>query len=275
MLNIIKSKLNNTYKKEALNNAPLTAYIKDVIPAVRNWNNSIYVYNKNAISLIPIKSRYVIKLIKAYFNLYHLYIESLLRKERLRRRYRKISTNKIFVSDGEFKHSNDKVNITLYVYNKQKLNYLLKLKKRFIWFFKKPKFTKKLKLIHVIGLNLLTRQTLKSITLNNVIPGLNYNPTLIDKYYYNRFMKKCFNRLRFYMYYKQMLYINKAKFENSYLYALITLIRKIFNKNVEFNIINLKYFYFNSKIFTQPLELKLKKRIRLGNLNPFVYLMYY
>jgi hypothetical protein len=36
MLNIIKSKLNNTYKKEALNNAPLTAYIKDVIPAVRN-----------------------------------------------------------------------------------------------------------------------------------------------------------------------------------------------------------------------------------------------
>lgn len=260
MLNIIKSKLNNTYKKEALNNAPLTAYIKDVIPAVRNWNNSIYVYNKNAISLIPIKSRYVMKLIKAYFNLYHLYIESLLRKERLRRRYRKISTNKIFVSDGEFKHSNDKVNITLYVYNKQKLNYLLKLKKRFIWFFKKPKFTKKLKLIHIIGLNLLTRQTLKTTTLNNVIPGLNYNPTLIDKYYYNRFMKKCFNRLRFYMYYKQMLYINKAKFENSYLYALITLIKKIFNKNVEFNIINLKYFYFNSKIFTQPLELKLKKK---------------
>lgn len=187
MLNIIKSKLNNTYKKEALNNAPLTAYIKDVIPAVRNWNNSIYVYNKNAISLIPIKSRYVMKLIKAYFNLYHLHIESLIRKERLRRRYRKISTNKIFISDGEFKHSNDKVNITLYVYNKQKLNYLLKLKKRFIWFFKKPKFTKKLKLIHVIGLNLLTRQTLKSITLNNVIPGLNYNPTLIDKYYSIKF----------------------------------------------------------------------------------------
>ena len=57
-----------------------------------------------------------------------------------------------------------------------------------------------------------------------------------------------------------MLYINKAKFEYSYLQGLISLVRNIFNKNVEFNIINLKYFYFNSKIFSQPLELKLKKK---------------
>ena len=42
------------------------------------------------------------KLIKAYFNLYDLQLESLIRKDRLRRKLRKISTNKIFVSDGEF-----------------------------------------------------------------------------------------------------------------------------------------------------------------------------
>jgi len=36
MLNIIKSKLNNTYKKQALNNANLSYNVKDVIPAVRN-----------------------------------------------------------------------------------------------------------------------------------------------------------------------------------------------------------------------------------------------
>lgn len=62
------------------------------------------------------------------------------------------------------------------------------------------------------------------------------------------------------MLYKQILYINKAKFENSYIQGLISLIRKIYNKNVEFNIINLKYFYFNSNIYSQPLELKLKKK---------------
>ena len=48
------------------------------------------------------------KLIKGYFNSYHLELESLLRKERLRRRFRKISINRIFLSEGEFKHTNDK-----------------------------------------------------------------------------------------------------------------------------------------------------------------------
>jgi hypothetical protein len=200
------------------------------------------------------------KLIKAYFNLYHLELESLLRKDRLRRRFRKISTNKIFISDGEFKHTNDKVNITLYVYNKQKLNYLLKLKKRYLTLFKKAKFARKLKLIRNVGLNILCQQKQKSILLSNLLPKYNTEVNTAQNIYYTRFIKKSFKRLKFYMYYKQILYINKAKFENSYLQGLINLVRNIFNKNVEFNIINLKYFYFNSKIFSQPLELKLKKK---------------
>ena len=36
MLNIIKSKLNNTYKKKSLKNQNVTIYNKDIIPAVRN-----------------------------------------------------------------------------------------------------------------------------------------------------------------------------------------------------------------------------------------------
>lgn len=260
MLNIIKSKLNTTYKKKGLNDSSIAIYNRDVIPAVRNWKSSIYAYNKNAINLIPIKSKYVMKLIKAYFNLYHLQLESLLRKNRLRRRFRKISTNRIFISDGEFKHTNDKVNITLYVYNKQKLNYLLRLKKRYLTLFKKAKFARKLKLIKNRGLTLLFKHKQKSILLSNLLPKYNTQVNTAQNIYYTRFIKKSFRRLKFYMYYKQMLYINKAKFENTYLQGLISLVRNIFNKNVEFNIINLKYFYFNSKIFTQPLELKLKKK---------------
>lgn len=200
------------------------------------------------------------KLIKGYFNSYHLGLESLLRKERLRRRYRKISTNRIFISDGEFKHTNDKVNITLYVYNKQKLNYLLKLKKRYTILFSKARFIRKLKLIRNVGLNILNQQREKSTVLANVLPKYNSNINSVQNTYYNRFIKKSFKKLIYYVYYKQILYINKAKFENSYLQGLISLIRKIYNKNVEFNIINLKYFYFNSSIYTQPLELKLKKK---------------
>ena len=260
MLNIIKSKLNSTYKKKPSDNINITIYNKDLVPAVRNWKSSIYAFNKNAISLIPIKSRFVMKLVKGYFNSYHLELESLLRKARLRRRYRKISTNRIFISDGEFKHTNDKVNITLYVYNKQKLNYLLKLKKRYTRLFTKARFTRKLKLIRNVGVSILNQQKEKSTILANVLPKYNSKVYSIQNIYYKRFLKRSLKRLRYYMLYKQILYINKAKFENSYLQGLISLIRKIYNKNVEFNIINLKYFYFNSNIYTQPLELKLKKK---------------
>lgn len=263
MLNIIRSKLKNTYKKKSLNNGNVTIYNKDFVPAVRDWKNSIYVYNKNALSLIPVASRLVIKLIKGYLNSYNLNIESKLRKERLRRRIRKLSTNKIFVSDGEFQHTNDKVNITLYVYNRQKLNYLLKLKKRYTSLFKKEKFLNKLKLIRKVGLNILEKQQENIKVLTNVLPNYNSKVYSIQNLYYKDFIIKSLKRLKYYMLYKQLLYINKTKFEYSYLQGLINLIRKIYKKNVEFNIINLKYFYFNSDIFTQPLVLKLRKERKL------------
>jgi len=260
MLNILKSKINKTYKKKPSNNTNIVIRNKDVIPAVRNWKSSIYAYNKNTISLISINSRFVMKLIKGYLNSYNLSLESLLRKTRLRRRYRKLSINKIFIGDGEFKHTNDKVNITLYVYNRQKLNYLLKLKKIYIRMFKKSIFTRKLKLIKKVGLNILNKQNNKSLILSNVLPNYNSKINTVNGIFYKRFIKKSFSKLKYYMYFKQMLYINKAKYENTYLQGLINLIEKIYNKNVEFNIINLKYFYFNSAIYTQPLELKLKKK---------------
>ena len=97
MLKIIKSKLKDKYKKNSLNKEDVAIYYKDFVPAVRDWKNSIYVYNKNALSLIPVASRLVNSLIKGYFNSYNLDIESDLRKERLRHRLMKLSTNKIFV----------------------------------------------------------------------------------------------------------------------------------------------------------------------------------
>jgi hypothetical protein len=95
-------------------------------------------YNENALPLIPHISKLAIKIIKNYFYIYNKKIESYIRTKRLLRRLRKLSSNRIFISNGEFKHTNNKVTITLYVYNKQKNNYLLKLNKRYLRkFFKK------------------------------------------------------------------------------------------------------------------------------------------
>src|SRR5699024_9331918 len=129
--------------------------------------------------------------------------------------------------------------------------------------FNKVRFIKKLQLIRSQGMNILSQQQNKSKTLTNVLPQYNSKVFKIQNIYYKTYIKKSIKRLKYYMYYKQLLYINKAKFENSYIQGLIDLIKKIYKKNIEFNIINLKYLYFNSDIYTQPMVLKLRKKREL------------
>lgn len=62
------------------------------------------------------------------------------------------------------------------------------------------------------------------------------------------------------MYLKQIIFINKSKFENTFLSPLKTLMYKLYNKKVEFNLINLKYLHLDSDIFSQILAIKLRKR---------------
>jgi hypothetical protein len=81
--------------------------------------------------LIPQVTELVNKLIKSYFNLYNLKLERKIRSSRLLRRLRKLSSNKIYVSNGEFKHTNNKVIITLYLFNRQKFNFNKKIIKSF------------------------------------------------------------------------------------------------------------------------------------------------
>jgi hypothetical protein len=81
--------------------------------------------------LIPQVTELVNKLIKSYFNLYNLKLERKIRSSRLLRRLRKLSSNKIYVSNGEFKHTNNKVVITLYLFNRQKFNFDKKIIKGF------------------------------------------------------------------------------------------------------------------------------------------------
>src|ERR1700754_3637573 len=89
-------------------------------------------YNNNCLSLIPNMRKLAINFIKNYFYLYNNKIESKIRRKKIYNRRRKLSINRIFLSKGEFKHTNNKVIIPLYIFNKQKNNYLLKLKRRYI-----------------------------------------------------------------------------------------------------------------------------------------------
>jgi len=59
---------------------------------------------------------------------------------------------------------------------------------------------------------------------------------------------------------KLFIKLNESKFEDGYIIKLKQIIGKIYNKEVEFNIINLKTLSFNSDIFTEVIATKLKDR---------------
>lgn len=276
MLNIFKLKLKNKYKNLGFNTKSKIIHPKEFAPAVRNWKNSIYSYNKNILGLIPEASKLTINLIKSYFNLYNLKLEKKNKRKKkiiFRTRLRKISTHRIFINNGEFKHTNDLVSITIYFYNRQLSNYLYKISKRYKKLLKKNIFKTKLLLIKKMGLKFLEEQIRqKNIIFKALIFNNNYDIQQkifqinnIEKYqnkYYKRFIKKSLRRILLFIYFKQLIYINKSKFNNSYIQNLINLINKIYKKKIQFNFINIKYFYTNSDIFTQSLILKLRKNRR-------------
>nr|AGN49003.1 ribosomal protein S3 [Botrytis cinerea B05.10] len=58
----------------------------------------------------------------------------------------------------------------------------------------------------------------------------------------------------------KLLTLNQIKFKHAFLLKLRYLVSQIYNKNVVFNLVNLKKMHLNSDIFTQAVSLKLKNR---------------
>ena len=262
--------------------------------AVREWNNSIYVFNKNAINLIPQVTELVNKLIKSYFNLYNFKLERKIRSSRLLRRLRKLSSNKIYVSNGEFKHTNNKVVITLYLFNRQKFNFNKKIIKGFYkaWS-NQDVLNRRWLLLEAKAMQSIKKWNKKKLVLIDIIESHTKNKQIIDykslsKYiilFYKKLIKKSLNKYLLHKYYQQLVFINKSKFNYNYLQFLKKYLEKIYNKNVEFNLINLRRFYLNSDILSESITLKirknrrkllkylntLKRKIKLRNKNNFYY----
>jgi len=265
--------------------------------SVREWNNSIFVYNKNALRIVPNTTKSAIKLIKSYFNLYNQSIEEKLRVKNFLNRFRRFSSNKIYISNGEFKHTNNKVIITLYLFNRQKNNFLLTLKKWYIKRYSKKKLglkneylmkrlgfkedyrkenlsfkiilLKRLETINIKGLKALKKANKDKYNVLKVLNELNSkkinkikNYKAISDYinnFYRNLIKKSLKKIEIYFYYKQLIYINNSKLNYTYLQYLKNYLQALYNKNVEFNFVNLKKFYLNSNILSESIMLKISK----------------
>jgi hypothetical protein len=213
----------------------------------------------------------VIRLIKSYFYLFSSKYENKISSKILRIRLRRLSINRIFVSKAELKHTSSKVIITLYIYNRQKKYFLNKLK--FLnKIGKKNKYIinkiKKIKLQGIKIINLINKNKIKFINeinkeknlVTKILKYSYYNFKNIEDKYYKDFIKKSLEKEMLKVYYKNLLYFNKSKFENTYLLKLKNLISQIYKKKVEFNIVNLEYLHLNSDILSESIVIKLKNR---------------
>src|SRR6266487_1574561 len=124
----------------------------------------------------------------------------------------------------------------------------LKILIKYNKFYRKNVFKRKLLLIKKKGLKYIREQIRqKNVILKALTLKYNYNieqkmfyDKIIKNYqnrYYKRFIRKSLRRVLLFIYFKQLIYINKSKFNNSYLQGLTNLVKKIYKKNVQFNFI--------------------------------------
>jgi Mitochondrial ribosomal protein (VAR1) len=116
--------------------------------------------------------------------------------------------------------------------------------------------SKKIKEIEVLEGNIKNIFTIISDCENDPIFHEKYNSI------YNKFLNKTIleKEIVIITYFKLLLNLNKYKFEDKFILKLKPFISKIYNKEVEFNVVNLKAVYLNSDIFTQAISQKLRNR---------------
>jgi len=243
--------------------------------SVREWNNSIYVYNKNNLSLIPSTTVSAMKIIKSFFSVFNQSLERKIRTKRLLLRLRRLSSNRIYLSNGEFKHKNNRVLVNIYIFNRQKNNYLSKLRNiYFNNFFTKNKkinanYIKTLRSILMKGFESLSEINKDKYLLIKILDIVKKNRKYkiktfkkLSNYtglFYKNVLNLTMKKLRLFFLYKQLIYVNKSKLNYTYLRLLKKHLETLFNKNVEFNLINLKRFYLNSDILSESVKLKLTR----------------
>ena len=291
-----------------------TGRTRHFTPAAQEWINSIYAYNYNYLKTLPVADSNLMDLLKSYFNssLKH----KILKKNNVSKRKiikdKRLSTKRVFVGKGDLKHTNDKVIITIYVYNTEGM-YLSKLYKkakqviyypnselvktvsldpkdkkkiivtynrrfrldeitplpRYEWYLtyviryilRKNKMLIKVNkyyenLTNLVKINILSESdklllfTLKVLKIKN-LPFVNYSnyPEFAKYAWYRKFFK-----------YFYLLSFNETKFNRSYINKLVGLVKNLYQKNVKFNIVNLKKMHLNSDIYTQAVSLKLKPK---------------
>ncbi len=257
---LFKNKISNIYYNN--NNNLILSNIEKTIdtvkhfpPANKEWINSIYSYDSKKIKHLIVKDKILFSIIKSYFNLYDVKEQNKININNAHIRFKRLSNLKIFVSKAEIKHTNAKATITIYVYNRQKVYLINKINNILIL----NKLKEIIKLIEKQNIK-ISEQIKKEKILINCPIILQNTIKIYEDQRYRDFILKSLEKKIYTVYIKQLLHFNKSKFEYIYLFKLNNIIRKIYDKNIDFNIVHLKYIHLNSDILAQSIILKLKRK---------------
>ena len=277
-MKIFTNNLNNNSKTVTLRNKVGDIGKTKYLPSFsKEWKNVVYSYNKNNLKNIPMNDVNVNKIIQSYFNLYfkdHKYIGS---KKFILLRRRRNFLRRIYVSNAEVKHTNNKAIITLFTVNREKKL----LKKKYLKINKKisNNLIKRYFLLYKSNINkiyeILNKHKNEYAFRSDKISKkrfLKYKLEYLNQFITlkNLYLKKIWSviisrywktYLRLLRKYDLMYSLNQYKFNNQILLPkLSNILNKIIGKKIEYNIINLKSIAYNTDLFTYALALKLKKK---------------
>lgn len=287
----MRKNLNMKIFNNNLNNNPKTIALRKKVGDIgkikylpsfsKEWKNTIYSYNKNMLKNIPSNDVNINKIIQSYFNLYfkdHKYVGS--RKFILLRR-RRTFLRKIYVSNAEIKHTNNKAIITLFTVNREKKilkrKYLKINKKisqnlirRYLLLYKNNvsniydiinNHKDEYKFLSVNGGNKMTKKGFLNYRLEYLNKFIKLKDLYLRKIWSVIISKYWRTHLKLLRKYDLMYSLNQYKFNNlTFLPKLSNILNKIIGKKIEYNIINLKSIAYNTDLFTNALALKLKKK---------------
>ncbi len=299
MLTIVRNKLKTNDKTLTLNSIILNNNIDNIQTksetdeynkmifypfSTKEWCSSIYSYNKSYTKILISHGTRLNKTFKSYFN---MLIENKVSLFRHRRHNRtRYSANKIYLSNAELEHINTDLFITLYSYNKQKLSIMRRIRKlitlkkfRKIIDFEETIFIPYLRnrIFHILKKTfILVKNWNISLLLSkyNIVepylPKLSLRSIKHTKPYRISLFKRWFLKRSFK--YKDLLakttkwiHFNTYKSTSislKYLdLGILSLIEKIYEKNVNICVVLQKAIFLNSNLFSSAVALKLRDRL--------------
>jgi len=247
----------------------------------KEWFSSVYSYNKSYIKSIISYGTVLNNLLNSYCNM--LQDKKKILFKRRRHNKTRYSANKIYASRAELNHTNTKLLITLYTYNKEKVSIERSLRKIVTLVrFKKAFFdgiavftpNYKNRIVHTLKNNFFIFRRWNMVFFKKIDNLFKYSFILnLKKIYVNlykirtyniRLLKKLFKLQKTLFNSTKLINFNKSKFNILNLHlrslGLISLVAKLYNKKVVINLVELKSIHLNTDVYSAAVALKLRDR---------------